>query len=413
MQSFSRVLLFSLCLCVSGHALVAQPSSFDAGVPQTDGYVGAVLEHGGFVYVGGTFTSLGGVPCQNLAAFDAVTGTVHPAWLPAVDQSGLDDPRIHSLATDGTSLYVGGYFDSVDALPRSGVFAVSLANLPGPAVVDAVWAPNACCGAEIVSMVVGASRLYVAGGFTAIGGALRNGVAAIEFANGANTGSADTFWNPDLNNGVGALALDGGVLYVGGSFDTVFTSTSPVTRHGVAAFADNAGSGSPALLDSLWDPDLGGPARDLAVGGGIVYVGGSFATVNGGAAIPRLAAFNVAPVGDGGVALPLWVPGPDDDVWSVLVHNGFVYASGPFNLVLGGTWRPHLAGFTPAPAGAASVLSFAPDFSTTSPPERVEAASAAGVWVAGDLAVVNGVSRRAPVGFGSGVPVELSGFALD
>ena len=91
------------------------------------------------------------------------------------------------------------------------------------------------------------------------GGQLRNNIAAIDAA----TGSA-TFWNPNANGGVYALALSGGIIYAGGLFHII----GGQPRNYLAGIDASTGLATP------WNPNPNGGIGLLAISGGIVYVGG-------------------------------------------------------------------------------------------------------------------------------------------
>ena len=86
----------------------------ESWVGGTDGPVNALAVSGSTVYAGGDFTSANGSNRQRLAAFDATTGALG-TFNPGV--SGVDD-FVQALAISGTTLYVGGYFDTLGHFPR-------------------------------------------------------------------------------------------------------------------------------------------------------------------------------------------------------------------------------------------------------------------------------------------------------
>jgi hypothetical protein len=65
-------------------------------------------------------------------------------------------------------------------------------------------------------LAVSGNTVYVGGGFSNIGGANRNNIAAID----ASTGNA-TAWNPDANDSVYTLAVSGNIVYAGGDFSEI------------------------------------------------------------------------------------------------------------------------------------------------------------------------------------------------
>jgi len=276
--------LMGAVLAFAGNA-AALSSTPDVHVPQTDGTVGVIVQSVNTVYVGGSFTQIGGVARNNLAAFDATTGVVDPAWDPNLNSS------VGSLAVSGGKVYAGGSFTTVNG-----------------------------------------------------GATTRNRLAAFNLADGTSPATVDPAWDPSMDFWVSALAVSGGYVYVGGAFSTV--NGGATTRNRLAAF-NLADGTSLATVDAAWDPSMNGSVNDLAVSGGKVYAGGSFQTVNGGAATRiRLAAFNLADgtspatpdawdpnAGFGGVVIALASSG-----------SGGVLAGGSFT-TMGGSPQNYLAGF--------------------------------------------------------------------
>ncbi|MGA8980400.1 MAG: hypothetical protein WB473_14930, partial [Pedococcus sp.] len=91
--------------------------------------VGPVLnsvEAGGRLYIAGSFTKVDNTSHQGLAALDAATGVRESGF--RVDVVGT----VNALATDGTVIYLGGDFTSVGGVPRKNLAAV----LPSGQVLD-------------------------------------------------------------------------------------------------------------------------------------------------------------------------------------------------------------------------------------------------------------------------------------
>ena len=145
--------------------------------PATDGTVNAILELGNTVYLGGTFTAVGpytgsGVPIDAssgvpVAGFPKITGTVFAA---VPDGSG--------------GWYIGGSFTSVGGLARNRVAHIDASNNV------TAWNPNA--NNEVRALAVSGSIVYAGGLFNgagSIGGATRSFIAALD----ATTGLASTW----------------------------------------------------------------------------------------------------------------------------------------------------------------------------------------------------------------------------
>ena len=81
----------------------------------TNGSVNALASDGAALYLGGTFTTVNGVPRSRVAKVDLTTGAVDPTFV--ADVGALVD----DMVVVGGTLYLGGEFntvDGVDAAPR-------------------------------------------------------------------------------------------------------------------------------------------------------------------------------------------------------------------------------------------------------------------------------------------------------
>ena len=309
----------------------ALSSTPDVHVPQTDGYVYTLVQSGNTVYVGGAFTQIGGVTRNHLAAFDATTGVVDPAWDP--DVGGL----VQTLAVSGDKVYAGGSFITVNggATARNRLAAFNLADGASAATADPAWDPN--MSDRVRALTVSGGKVYAGGDFLQVNGGVTGyrHLAAFNLADGASAATVDAAWAPYPNNDVYALLVVGSRLYAGGAFTTV--NAGATTRNGLAAFnlADGASAATP---DAAWDPNINGWVFGLAESGGKLYAGGTYGTVNGGAVTnASLSAFNLADGSAAAVADPAWDPSMGGVVYSVAVSGGKLFAGGNFNTVNGGS----------------------------------------------------------------------------
>lgn len=307
-----------------GTVLSAATGIFDADFPNPDGpvYASFADSAGGF-YIGGDFSSVGGVPRNNLARINA-DGSVHP-WNPSPNGA------VHCIDGHVNKIYVGGDFTTIGGLSRN-----RLARLdPFTGEADFLWDANV--NDRVSSIAATNYGIYVAGDFTQVGDSLRPRLARVASAQG----TVDD-WKPEPNGSVNALCLAGGGthLYVGGSFTVLADSMrSKIARLDIGV------SPGPALTD--WNPEvIGGSVNSIAIGvaGNYVYFGGTFTQVDG-VSRQNLAAVSIA----SWHPLNSWDPQPDGPVTALMIHPmpGSIYFSGVFVSglfeMIGGEERGQLA----------------------------------------------------------------------
>ncbi len=339
----------------------------DGWDPSVSGPAYALAAFGASIIAGGSFTqaNTSGTAATrlNIAAFDALSGTVQP-WYP----TGGASHKVTALFTMGGDLLVAGDFNTIGAVSRW-----RMAALTGAAVPTA-WSP-APGGAIDAIATDGLGNLYVAGGLKCIGGSPANNLAAIDPATGMQLP-----WPVFVNGQVSSLLLDGSTLYAGG----FFTTANGQTRQRAAAFDATgvllpwdpmvSGTGLPAVralcklgpsiylggqftgvggqpringaaVDATtgsplaWDPNAGASTHaiiSLATDGSSIYAGGNFPSI-GGAGPPNFAKLDAAT----GAALA-WGAGANGVVSAIHMNAGFVYVGGAFSAVHGAS-RDNLA----------------------------------------------------------------------
>jgi urease beta subunit len=361
----------------SGIAHIRADGSLDANWnPNADvgGYNGvwALAVSGTTVYVGGTFTSIGGATRNNIAALDATTGTA-TAWNPNANSG------VGALAVSGTTVYAGGNFSSIGGATRNHIAALDSAT--GTAIS---WNPNANYLVNV--LVLSGSTVYAGGEFTSIGGQPRSCIAALDAA----TGTA-TVWNPNATDGyntrVDALVMNGTTVYAGGIFDSI----GGQLRSCIAALDATTGNAT------AWNPNASGgyltEVHALAVSGTTVYSGGEFASIggqqrNGIAALDSATGTATAwnPIAAGGLYSP--------DVYALAVSGTTVYAGGDFYSI-GGQLRSCIAALDAA-TGTATVWNPNASISDhyTSPYVNRLAVNGTTVYVAGYFDSIGGHPRN-------------------
>ena len=166
---------------------------------------------GSTLYAGGQFTTVGGVTYNRLAAINTTTASATPAFNPNVNftVSAL------ALSSDNSTLYTGGSFSAVGGVTYNDLAAINTTN--GNA--STTFNPNLNNIMYALALSSDNSTLYTGGAFTTVGGVTYNRLAAIN----TTTASATPAFNPNMSGAVYALALspDKSKLYAGGVFTTV------------------------------------------------------------------------------------------------------------------------------------------------------------------------------------------------
>ena len=283
----------------------------------------ALSPDGSRLYVGGTFTTIGGVSRTGLAAVDTGSGAVDATWNPAPDTVAATElpptpgRTVAALATDSSGrVFVGGTFTQIAGATVGGLAVLDPTGLGS---LDGTWAVTADGPVESFALTSDRSRLYVGGGFTTLGGQPRARLAALATA---GAGSVDGAFDPGADGDVLALRLsaDGGRLYAGGAFRSIGGSA----RRFLAAL--DAGSGA---VDTAFDARVGATVRAVGTSTGTnpVFAGGDFTHVNG-TAVGNLAALDSNGVLDGN-----FVANTDGEVAALLYSAGKLYIGGTFTHV--------------------------------------------------------------------------------
>jgi hypothetical protein len=264
-------------------------------------YVGPLVTHGDRLYVGGSFSAIGGQARRGLAAFDLQTGLLTD-WDPGATASS-DPPEIYCMRVDGQSIYVGGWFQSIGGQPRNCV--AELDTITGAATG---WKPDP--SSVVYAMAISESTVCIGGTFRSLGMVARRNLAAFDLKTGKVTD-----WNPNPDGlVVYALAASGGKIYVGGDFSQI----GGQARSDLAALDPRTG------LATAWNPGADQVVRALVVKDGMVYAGGAFSRI-GGQARRYLAAVDA----ETGAATD-WNPDPNDGVIAMAMRGDTLYAGGWF-----------------------------------------------------------------------------------
>jgi trimeric autotransporter adhesin len=211
------------------------------------------------VFVGGTFTSVGGINVSNIARWDGFN-----CW-----NMGMGfDATVVALAASQSAVYVGGSFTNVNDPPF--VFTVNhIAMWDGFNWYNLGSGVNA--NGTVNAIAVSGQNVYVGATFTNASGVTANRIAVW---NGANWASLGIGTQNGLNGTVLAIAVNGSDVYVGG----LFTNAGTTVVRSIAKWdgANWSGLGSGATGTSAAE------VRALAFGGdGRLYCSGRFTNMSG------------------------------------------------------------------------------------------------------------------------------------
>ena len=167
----------------------------------TDAEVVALVVSGDTVYVGGSFSAVGGQARSRIASLDATTGAVRP-WNPVVDRP------VRALAASSTTLYAGGEFSKVTSVKRSKLAAFSLSS----GAVDTTWQPTVNGKVNALALAPDGGRVYVGGTFGVLNGRSDSPVMA---AVDSTTGQTDAGFAPHSLAKILGLVTDSRGVYAG------------------------------------------------------------------------------------------------------------------------------------------------------------------------------------------------------
>ena len=291
--------------------------------PSPSSTVSALAVDGDTVYLGGSFTTVRrnastSATRNRAAAVNAATGYA-TAWDPGPNGT------VTALALAGDTVYLAGAFTTVrqDAsisATRNRAAAVSAAT--GFATA---WDPNPNDAVNVLA--VAGDTVYLGGSFTAVRQdasttTARRYVAATQAATGFATS-----WDPNPNGAVNALDVAEGTVYLGGAFTSVRQDALTTAARRYVAAVDTV-----TAFATSWDPNPNNTVNTVAVDGDAVYLGGAFTSVRQDAststARARAAAVGVVT----GFATP-WSPNLESAPTAMTVSDAAVRANAKARLL--------------------------------------------------------------------------------
>jgi trimeric autotransporter adhesin len=240
----------------------------------TNGIVNAIAIVGSNIYVGGQFTTIGGVSARNLARWDG------QRWN-AVGQGATNgtDAVVNTLLALGSTLYIGGSFAQAGTITNAnGIAALNLQSQTWSALRSAT--ASGVDGA-VYALAANGSNLLVGGDFIKAGTLDANSIAQWNVA----TSTWQTFGtgtNVGIDGIVYTLAVTANTIFAGGEFTKAGgRDASNVARWGIASQAWSAlGSGANDVVRSIVSND-----------GNNCIIGGDFSSC-GSKAVNYIASWN-------------------------------------------------------------------------------------------------------------------------
>jgi len=247
----------------------------------------------GQLFAGGDFTKIGGKVRRHLAEIGRSASAPIAAWGPAIGQiTGFAcpprcSPRIFSIAFAGHRVYFGGHFGLVDGVVRNEAAAVPIGNSSqvlafNPNIYAAANCPT-CTTVEtsrVYRIIATSSHIYTCGGYWKVNGTKTSyNVSAFD----PKTGTLQNSLTQQDDGDTPGCMLRAGVLYVGGHFNVAGPGCTPgnlapcSTRHHVAAFDTTDNTLLP------WNPGANSDHGLLVIASGSPGVGfGGYFTRMGG-----------------------------------------------------------------------------------------------------------------------------------
>jgi hypothetical protein len=268
--------------------------SLNPGISGANYIVHAIeVDGSGNLYVGGEFTWIGTVPANYIAKWDGTTWSALGSGMGGLGGSTV----VQALAVSGTNLYVGGWFTTAGGVTVNGI-----AKWDGnawSALGSGMAQDSGTTSGGVYALTVSGTNIYAGGQFTAAGGVTANYIAKWDGSTWSALGSG-------MDGVAGALAVSGTNLYAGGGFTTAGgAAVSNIAKWDGSTWS-SLGSGVNSYVHALaisgtnlfagggfgiakWNgvawsalgSGINGSVAALAVSGTDLYAGGNFTTAGG------------------------------------------------------------------------------------------------------------------------------------
>jgi PKD repeat protein len=312
------------------------PATARTGLPNiSNGEIWDIETIGDNVYIAGSFSTIANTTANNktsytrrgLAMYNLNTGLVSTAFNPTINGS-IDAVE---ASPDGTKLFVGGNFSTVNGTTRRDVVSLN----PTTGAVNTGFTANA--DGKVAELAVSNTTVYMGGTYSHVNNVAKGALAAVNI----NTGAVISNFSNDLSGGIGTNGTAGVqrlVLSPDQSRLLVVHTAKQIAgqdRYGAALINANTNQLLP-WNTNLWKDNLqyvGGIQR--AYGGAISPDGSYFVVTSGsGGDRPPINDTAIAFPMDGGAdpsnVQPLWITRCFDSIYSVAISEKAVYIGGHF-----------------------------------------------------------------------------------
>jgi hypothetical protein len=349
--------------------------------PNSNSYIYSLVLSGSTLYIGGRFTTVGGVTRNNLAAVDAITGSLITDFNPNVQNNFAvwngNGVEVKRMEIYGSTLYFFGKFNSVGGTRRMNMASINILTGELTSFDPNINNPNYDIPIDFIDRLE--SNILISGDFTSINKIERNGLAGINMTTGEVTN-----FNPNIGGGnisVNKIILSNNVIYVGGYFTTV----GEQSRSNFAAINESTG-----LVTNLIK-DTDNVIQDMVLAGSKIYLGGAFSSI-GGQGCSRVGGINLL---DNNVISFSPEIGGTDQVHALYASGNILYVGGSFTFVGGGPSAQQRHKLLSYDLTTNEITDFDPDFGTYYG-DAVYAITKFGnnLYVGGTFSSVNGVGRN-------------------
>ncbi|HVW20936.1 MAG TPA: delta-60 repeat domain-containing protein [Opitutaceae bacterium] len=279
----------------------------------------------GKILLGGNFTSFGGVTTANIARMSAA-GVLDASFAPLINGP------VSSFAVQANGqIVIGGSFTNINGVSRS-----NIARLNADGSLDLSYNPNP--NGPVTGLALQSDgKLLLAGAFSALQpNSSSTATLVSNFARLNTDGTVDPNINLNVDSRVNAVVVQSdGKFIVGGEFTHVVPNNlGPAPNNGTVLYTRNfiARFSADGSLDTAWDPNVNNSVNTLALDGqGRCLVGGAFTQLAPNESTTVLNLARLIRLNTDGSADQGFNPNPNQTVTGIGVQpDGHILAVGNF-----------------------------------------------------------------------------------